>query len=70
VSGAITVNLNGEPAHLAAGTTVADLVAARCDSRRGIAVAVNDEVVPKSTWQVTTVGDGDSVEIVTAAAGG
>jgi sulfur carrier protein len=35
-----------------------------------VAVAVNAEVVPKSTWERATVAPGDAVEIVTAAAGG
>jgi sulfur carrier protein len=35
-----------------------------------VAVAVNGEVVPRSTWGSTPVTPGDDVEIVTAAAGG
>jgi sulfur carrier protein len=62
--------VNGAPADLAPGSTVADLVAERCASPKGVAVAVNGEVVPRSTWGTTTVGTGDDVEIVTAAAGG
>ncbi len=37
---------------------------------RGIAVAVDGEVVRRSDWTATVVADGASVEIVTAAAGG
>ncbi len=62
--------VNGAPTELAPGTTVADLVAARCASPKGVAVAVNGEIVPRSTWGATAVGGGDDVEIVTAAAGG
>jgi sulfur carrier protein len=62
--------VNGAPADLAPGTTVADLVAARCTSAKGVAVALNGEVVPRSTWGSTQVTPGDDVEIVTAAAGG
>ena len=62
--------VNGTPAELPPGTTVASLVADRCPSPKGVAVARNGEVVPKSTWEVTPVGPGDVVEIVTAAAGG
>ena len=62
--------VNGAPADLAPGTTVADLVAARCTSTKGVAVALNGEVVPRSTWGSTQVTPGDDVEIVTAAAGG
>ena len=65
-----TPTVNGEPHPVAPGTTVADLVAERCPSPRGVAVAVDGEVVPRSTWEVTLVDDGAAVEIVTAAAGG
>ncbi len=62
--------VNGAPADLAPGTTVADLVATRCASPRGVAVALNGEVVPRSTWGSTALATGDDIEIVTAAAGG
>jgi sulfur carrier protein len=64
------VLVNGEPHELVDGTTVADVVARCCDRTDGIAVARNRDVVPKSEWVVTTVGEGDRIEIVTAAAGG
>lgn len=50
--------------------TVADAVAAWCASPRGVAVAVNGTVVPRSLWAGTVLAPGDRVEIVTAAAGG
>jgi sulfur carrier protein len=62
--------VNGTPADLAPGTTVADLVASWCPSPKGVAVAVNAEVVPRSAWATTAVRADDAVEIVTAAAGG
>lgn len=37
---------------------------------RGIAVAVNGEVVPRIRWTGTEVKEGDRVEILTAVAGG
>ncbi|MGC8463952.1 MAG: sulfur carrier protein ThiS [Acidimicrobiales bacterium] len=47
-----------------------DAVTAWCPSRRGVAVAVNGTVVPRSQWDATVLNPGDRVEIVTAAAGG
>jgi sulfur carrier protein len=64
------VTVNGASTDLAPGTTVADLVASWCPSPKGVAVAVNAEVVPRSAWATTAVGTGDAVEIVSAAAGG
>ncbi len=37
---------------------------------RGIAVAIDGEVVRRSAWSSTLVPDGCAVEIVTAVAGG
>ena len=62
--------VNGRPVELAAGATVADVVAAVCRSDRGVAVAVDREVVPRSRWTVVVVAEGALVEVVTAAAGG
>jgi sulfur carrier protein len=62
--------VNGEVHQLATGTTVADVVAALCASDRGVAVAVDREVVPRSRWGEVVVAEGSAVEVVTAAAGG
>ena len=64
------ITLNGEAVETDPGTTIADLVADRCPSPRGIAVAVNGEVLHRRSWEAAAVRAGDAVEIVTAAAGG
>ena len=68
--GAATTTVNGAPDGSAAGCSVADLVDRWCPSPRGVAVAVDGEVVPRSAWERTVVPAGAAVEIVTAAAGG
>lgn len=37
---------------------------------RGIAIAINDAVVPKSRWREHALNEGDRVEIVRATQGG
>jgi sulfur carrier protein len=64
------ITLNGEPVDVPEGTTVADVVARLCPSARGVAVAVDREVVPRSRWSDVVVPPGARVEVVTAAAGG
>jgi sulfur carrier protein len=64
------VVVNGTPWDGPEGATVADLVARWCPSPRGIAVARNGDVIPKSSWGTTRLVPGDRIEIVTAAAGG
>jgi sulfur carrier protein len=49
---------------------VAALVAQLTEARRGVAVAVNGEVVPRSAWTGAPLRDGDRVEVLTAAQGG
>lgn len=66
----VSITVNGEAEHREAGTTVADLVARHRESPRGVAVARNEEVVPRSQWATTVVADGDRFEILTAAQGG
>ncbi|MGH9093090.1 MAG: sulfur carrier protein ThiS [Acidimicrobiales bacterium] len=64
------ITLNGEPVDVDDGTTVADVVAGLCTTDRGVAVAVDREVVPRSRWAEVVVPPGSRVEVVTAAAGG
>lgn len=70
---AIEIQLNGESAEVAADVTVAvvleDMGIDPSDSR-GIAVALNDEVVPKGDWAATPLSKGDRVEVITARQGG
>jgi sulfur carrier protein len=52
-------------------TTVAALVERLAGpAPRGVAVAVNDGVVPRSAWAGTCLADGDRVEVLTATQGG
>lgn len=64
--------VNGAPRAVESGTTVADLIAelGHDPAGRGIAAALNGEVVPRAKWPATTVGDGDRVEILAAIGGG
>jgi sulfur carrier protein len=65
------ITLNGKPAE-GDGLTIADLVA-RLDvapEGRGVAVAVDAEVIPRAQWTAHVVADGAAVEVVTAVQGG
>lgn len=64
------VEINGESVELLDGTSVFDLVERLSGARRGIAVAVGGEVVPRSTWDRRRLRAGDRVEILTAVQGG
>jgi sulfur carrier protein len=64
--------LNGEPAEVRAGGTVADAIARLGvePDARGVAVAVDGEVVPRRAWPTFALGEGARVEVLTAMQGG
>jgi sulfur carrier protein len=66
----VIVHVNGESRELPAGTTVATVVAEAGDRPRGVAVAVDAEVVPRGRWHERELRAGDRVEILTAVQGG
>lgn len=66
----MTVTVNGEPQDLPRGQTVARLVTTFTEQTAGVAVAVNDAVVPRGAWSTTELADGDRVEVLTAVQGG
>jgi sulfur carrier protein len=66
----VAISVNGEERSLDGPVSVDRLVDALGMERRGLAVAVNGEVVPRSTWAGHDVVDGDQVEILTIAQGG
>ena len=66
------VVLNGEPRELEDGATVALAVDASGapESGRGVAVAVDGEVVPRGEWDVTPLHEDQRVEVLQAVQGG
>lgn len=67
------VSVNGKDVELEASQSLAELLR-RCDvdpaEVKGVAVAINEEVIRREKWQETIVQPGDRVEIVTAKLGG
>jgi sulfur carrier protein len=64
--------LNGEPSDLRAEATIDEAIdaAGAAASRRGVAVAVDGEVVPRGDWGQTMLADGQRVEVLQAVQGG
>ena len=61
--------LNGKPTE-SDGATIADLLARLDVPDRGVAVAVDAEVVPRGEWGTHVIPEGAHVEVVTAVQGG
>ncbi len=66
----MNVIINGEPHKLAADATVGHAVRVVTSATRGVAAALNDEVVSRAVWEDTRIADGDRVEVLTAVQGG
>ena len=68
---ALEIRVNGRRVPVAAAT-IAELLAEQAVEmgQRGIAVALNGSVLPRSAWGKTALSPGDSVEIVRAMQGG
>jgi sulfur carrier protein len=65
--------VNGETRDLPDAITIAQLVAREApglESGRGVAVAVDAEVIPRSEWHDTTLEPGQTVEVLAAMQGG
>ena len=62
--------VNGEPVPLERAT-LAELIAERANgATRGIAVALNEAVVPRRAWPQTRLKAGDRIEIIKVMVGG
>jgi len=67
----MTVFVNDQPRALAAGTALVDLLRELgLAERKGVAIAINDEVVPRSTWPVRPLVDGERILVIQATQGG
>lgn len=64
------VTVNGEATELADGVTLADVVASRLRTDKGVAAAIDGEVAPKATWSEHVIVDGQAIELLTAVQGG
>jgi thiazole synthase len=66
------IELNGKPRALPPGATLADAVreSGAGAEARGVAVALDGEVVPRSHWDSTLLADGHRVEVLAAIQGG
>jgi sulfur carrier protein len=68
----MNVILNGEARDLPDGASVSDAVEATGapPEGRGVAVAVDGEVVPRGQWSATNLNEGQRVEVLQAVQGG
>ena len=66
----LTITLNGDPRRVAAGSSVADLLASLDLPVEKVAVERNLAIVPRSTFAEVVLAEGDALEIVHFVGGG
>lgn len=67
----MTITVNGEPFDMANKNTVGELLELTGQLHLGgLAVAVNEMVIPKGKWQQTALTSTDKVLIIKASQGG
>jgi sulfur carrier protein len=65
------ITVNGDPAEVPDGTSLEGLlVRSGHQVKRGLAIAMNGEVVPRGRWAEQRVTAGDVVEVLAATQGG
>lgn len=67
------ITFNGDKADVPEGTSLEGLLIRgghESSERRGVAIAMNGEVVPRGLWTHQVVSEGDMVELLTATQGG
>lgn len=68
----MTIKINGRDTQVDASVTLAEIARQHGvdESAGGVAIAVNDIVVPRREWAARRVVAGDTVEIIHAVQGG
>ncbi len=67
----MNILINGQATVMPENSTITDvLLHIKQIQTGGIAVAINDIVVPKGKWATSTVAEGDKILIIKASQGG
>jgi len=67
----MTISLNNQMLEVEAQTMLSNVVFQQLgENSKGIAVAINGQVIPKNSWQETAVNENDDILIIKATQGG
>lgn len=66
----MTINVNNQSQSIAENSSVKHLLEQLNVVANGIAVAINNEIVPKKIWEKTVLQQKDQVTIIQATQGG
>jgi sulfur carrier protein len=68
----MNIKLNGLESSIDSSMSLSEVVEINLKGKeaKGVAVALNEKIIPKHKWESTLVSENDSVEIVHAVQGG
>ncbi|MCS6245519.1 MAG: sulfur carrier protein ThiS [Opitutus sp.] len=67
----MNIRVNDQPREVVADTALAELARVLgLGERKGVAIALNDEVVPRAAWAGRKLIEGDRVLVIQATQGG
>jgi sulfur carrier protein len=67
----MTISLNNQIVEVEMHTMLSNLVSQQLgEKQNGVAVAVNGQVVPRTSWSEVTVNENDEILIIKATQGG
>ena len=64
------IKVNNKETELTQGNTIADLANQLGLPEKGVAIALNNRMIPRTEWAGQTLQDNDSLVIIKAACGG
>ena len=64
------VQVNNKEVELTTGNTISTLATQQDLPRHGLAIALNNRMIPRSQWAEQEIQNGDSLVIIKAACGG
>ena len=64
------IKINDEAVSVLEDSTVADIAKKNSLPEKGVAIAVNEEMIPRTDWLNTKLKSGDKVIIIRAVCGG
>ncbi len=65
------ITINNQTQSVTEGITVQAIVSAQLgEKQKGVAVAINNSVIPKQEWEQTLINNNDNILIIKATQGG
>ena len=67
----MTVHVNNKPVYLEGAQTLLQLLShIQLKEQKGIAIAINQRIVPRSLWKEAKLNENDSITLIHATQGG